>query len=250
MNDISTAERRLIAALDRLDHTVERTARRLIERPAPSSAPATPQPAEAEVSAEVAALHARQAATVEAMQMRLAEANERLASAGDEAARLAAANDELARANRALLASGGISADDAITALEAEIEALHAARAAEIAQMGEILDALDRMLGVTTTPRSHSTAAKAARSGRRVEAEPARPVEKVPTADLTVMPDDDELAQQEFFADKAVRDAANDYETPSEAADLDDQAIEAVETDYNDDSDEDLPESYDDEERR
>ena len=95
--------------------------------------------------------------------MRLAEAHERLAGAGEQAARLAAANDELARANRALIAAidGEGAGDDPVrTALEAELEAQHAARAAEGAQMSEILDALDRMLGVTTTPRSHSSAAR------------------------------------------------------------------------------------------
>lgn len=165
MTDISRAERRLIAALDRLDHAVERGARRIAQAavmPPEPGAVAQDVASDAPVSAEIAALHGRQAATLEAMQMRLAEAHERLASAGAQAARLAGANDELARANRALIdaasgdwASAGTDATRA--ALEAEIEALRAARAAEIAQMAEILDALDRMLGVTTTPRSYST---------------------------------------------------------------------------------------------
>ena len=181
MTDISRAERRLIAALDRLDHAVERGARRIAQSAAetsaapiaaPDTAETAPPVAEAPVSAEIAALHDRQAATLEAMQVRLAEAHDRLASAGEQAARLAGANDELARANRLLIdaASGDWTADgpDATrAALEAEVEALRAARAAEIAQMAEILDALDRMLGVTTTPRSHST------EGRR-EARPGR----------------------------------------------------------------------------
>lgn len=166
MKVLSAAERRLIAALDRLDHAVEHAAQRMAEGPEPppdvEAAPATPS--DAAVSPDIAALHDRQAATLEAMQARLAEADDRLAAAGEQAARLAAANEELAQANRALIeAAGGPDAwaDSGevatFAALQAEVEALRAARAAEIAQMGEILDSLDRMLGFTTVPRSHST---------------------------------------------------------------------------------------------
>ncbi|SDL10152.1 hypothetical protein [Paracoccus chinensis] len=169
MKDLSAAERRLIAALDRLDAVVEGAAHRMAtmqaRMPAPRPAATAPvQGADPGLSPQIAALHDRQVATLEAMQARLAEAHERLAAAGGQAARLAAANDELAQANRALIeasaspegwAERGEAA--ARAALQAEVEALRAAREAEVAQMGEILDALDRMLGVTTTPRSHST---------------------------------------------------------------------------------------------
>lgn len=158
MKDLSAAERRLIAALDRMDHAVERAARRMAELGAAAMAPAPVAPSApgADVSAEVAALHDRQAATVEAMQQQLGRAHERLAETGARAAQLAAANDALAQANRQLAeAAGGAPADWArdggaaiLAALEAELAALRAARAAEIAHMGEILDALDRMLGV------------------------------------------------------------------------------------------------------
>ena len=238
MTDISRAERRLIAALDRLDHAVERAARRIALPTAPVAPvapaagqvarPSDPEPqthsappvTEAPVSAEVAALHGRQAATLEAMQMRLAEAHERLAATGEQAARLAAANDDLARANRALIdaASETWPADgpDATrAALEAEVEALRAARAAEIAQMAEILDALDRMLGITTTPRSHSTEMRrdAGRAGRphaapepadaatpqdpaaRAESAAEAPAEPEPR-ELTVIRDADPLPEE------------------------------------------------------
>lgn len=157
MKDLSAAERRLIAALDRMDHAVERAARRMAELGAAAVAPApAPSAPGTDVSAEVAALHDRQAATVEAMQQQLGRAHERLAETGARAAQLAAANDALAQANRQLAAAaGGAPADWArdggaaiLAALEAELAALRAARAAEIAHMGEILDALDRMLGV------------------------------------------------------------------------------------------------------
>lgn len=169
MKDLSAAERRLIAALDRMDHAVERAARRMAELGAAATAPASVAPSApaADVSAEVAALHDRQAATVEAMQQQLGRAHERLAETGAHAAQLAAANDALAQANRQLAeAAGGAPADWArdggaaiLAALEAELAALRAARAAEIAHMGEILDALDRMLGV---PPAASSAASPA----------------------------------------------------------------------------------------
>lgn len=182
MSELSFAERRLIAALDRLDYVVERAALRMAEHVQPTAPSTAVDGADGaaravpEMSAEIAALHDRQAATLEAMQTRLNEAHERLASTGDQAARLAAANDDLARANRALIhaaeSADGWAAGGDTAALEAEIEALRAARAAEVEQMGEILDALDRMLGVTTTPRSHSTGGRAAtgrNGGERAE---------------------------------------------------------------------------------
>lgn len=172
MTDFSAAEHRLTAALERLDRSVERAARRLADRgPADGAAAGQSETAAGRVTpaapplAEMEALRARQGATLEAMQMRLSEAHERLAGAGHSAAALAAANEALTLANRDLIEQlrGGVTdAEPAIrAALDAEIESLRAARDAEVAQMGEILDALDRMLGVTTTPRSHSTAGRA-----------------------------------------------------------------------------------------
>lgn len=164
MKDLSTAERRLIAALDRVDHALDRAAQRIGElSAAPAAAPATPVgPAGApvEIAADIAALHQRQAATLDAVQGRLAEAHRRLSETGEQAARLAAANEALVRANRQLVAAAGGAPGDwardggaaALAAVEAEVEALRAARAAEIAQMGDILDALDRMLGVPPLP--------------------------------------------------------------------------------------------------
>ena len=145
------------------------------------------------------------AATLEAMQARLAEAHERLAAAGGQAARLAAANDELAQANRALIeasASPEVWAEHgeaaALAALQAEVEALRAAREAEVAQMGEILDALDRMLGVTTTPRSHSTWNWAQASADASDA--TFPGHEPPPRPLPDDEDEAELPEEEFTA--------------------------------------------------
>ena len=75
---------------------------------------------------------------------------------------------------------------------------LRAARAAEIAQMGEILDALDRMLGVTTTPRSHST-----RNWARADADASDATFPGHEPPLRPLPDDEdeaELPEEEFTA--------------------------------------------------
>ena len=77
MKDLSAAERRLIAALDRLDAVVDGAAHRMAamqaRMPAPKPAPSAPvQGADAGLSPQIAALHDRQAATLEAMQARLA----------------------------------------------------------------------------------------------------------------------------------------------------------------------------------
>lgn len=213
MKVLSAAERRLIAALDRLDHAVEQAGRRMAETPA-ARHDIPVAPADGAISPEIAALHDRQAATLEAMQTRLAEADERLAAAGEQAARLAAANEELAQANRALIeaAGGGPEAwaDSGevatFAALQAEVEALRAARAAEIAKMGEILDALDRMLGVTPAPRSHSADAQAIAGGHATEVdadieeakpEAAQPRDDDSARELSVLRDEDPLPEYE-----------------------------------------------------
>lgn len=148
MSDISASERRLSAALDRIDQLLEAG----VARPAAAGGGG-----EARVIAELRAENARLTAELSALRAAqetgsdagLAEARARLAEAGEQAARLAAANDDLAAANRALIdaVSGSGEGDQAsIEALEAEVEALRAARSAEIAQLGDIMLELDRLL--------------------------------------------------------------------------------------------------------
>lgn len=131
MSDISISERRLSAALDRIDQYLDRGG----------------------VAQGSGASDLR--VELEAAQARIAELMERPAtpaSDGDmaeQAARLAAANDGLAAANRALIAAMA-GEDDRIEAiglaLEAEIEALRAARAADSAQLASLLVEVERLL--------------------------------------------------------------------------------------------------------
>lgn len=163
MSDISASERRLSAALDRLDQLLDTQ---------PAAVPAT---APGEDPAQIAALtrqleqlqaendQLRQAPAVEApavqpdqdaVQPDQDQDQDDLRRQLDEAtqrnAEMAAANDQLSEANRNLIEAqetGGIGADEIRDALEAEVKALRAARQAEIAQMGEIMAELERLLG-------------------------------------------------------------------------------------------------------
>ncbi|MFN3526335.1 MAG: hypothetical protein ACK4YU_09615 [Paracoccus sp. (in: a-proteobacteria)] len=137
MTEITASERRLTAALDRIDRVLE-TGTRHVSAPLP----ADDQP---DQTAENAALRDKAARLAQA----LAEAEDRQRQTADEAARLSNANEELAAANRLLIEArdtGGVTADEALIALEAEITALRAARAAEMAQMGDIMAELERLL--------------------------------------------------------------------------------------------------------
>lgn len=161
MSDISASERRLSAALDRLDQLLDTQ---------PAAVPVT---APGEDPAQIAALtlqleqlqaendQLRQAPAVEAPAVQpdqdtvqpdqdQDDLRRQLDEATQRNAEMAVANDQLAEANRNLIEAqetGGIGADEIRDALEAEVKALRAARQAEIAQMGEIMAELERLLG-------------------------------------------------------------------------------------------------------
>lgn len=127
MSDISVSERRLSAALDRIDQILDRG----------GAVHAAPGP---DLRAELQAAHAR----IDALTEQLGQQD-----MAEQAARLAAANDELAAANRALIqaiAGEGDTVEAVSVALEAEIEALRAARAAEAAQLGALMAEVERLL--------------------------------------------------------------------------------------------------------
>ncbi len=150
-NDLNASEKRLFAALDRIDAYLDRAA----QGPAPAAA--------GDGTAVDVASEQRHAAALADLQARLDEAQRQLTAAGRQAVAMSAANDVLAKANRKLLdAAGSISGDDACAALQAEIDALRAARGAEISQLGEIVEALDRMLD-TPAPGSSRAAVRAAK---------------------------------------------------------------------------------------
>lgn len=160
MSDITELERRISAALERLDAGIEALA-------------AAPQPAEAAVrdDAELArlneALEAERAAnaqltervravrekqetTVGALESKVERLSGQLDAADAELQRLKRLNEELSEANRELgaAAARGVAEPDLINrAMITELEAMRAARAAEIAEMNEILAELKPLIG-------------------------------------------------------------------------------------------------------
>lgn len=133
MSDISVSERRLSAALDRIDQILDRG----------GAVHAAPGP---DLRAELQAAHAQ----IDALTEQLGQQD-----MAEQAARLAAANDDLAAANRALIqaAAGDGDAIEAVSiALEAEIEALRATRAAEAAQLGALMAEVERLLAEDGAP--------------------------------------------------------------------------------------------------
>lgn len=149
MSDIKASERRLAAALDRMDY--------LLETATPRQAGTRGgDPALQSRLDQALADNERLQAALEAMRPPLPSGNDlatsgddRLVDLADHAARLSQANEELIAANRGLIeaASGQTDGVEAVAvALEAEIEALRAARAAEIAEIAGIMAELQRLL--------------------------------------------------------------------------------------------------------
>lgn len=154
MTDISVSERRLSAALDRIDQLLEAG---LTPRGARTGDDGAELQAALAENARLQDLLAAQKPATMPADDTLAEAAHRIAAATEQAARLAAANDDLAAANRILIeaAAGDSDRVEAVSvALEAEIEALRAARAAEIAQLGDIMAELERLMAGDAAART------------------------------------------------------------------------------------------------
>ena len=147
MSDITASERRLSAALDRLDQLLEAGQKRDGDHPG-ALADLTRRLAEAEsrnADLERQLSEGQPAAATS----QLFDLQARLETASEQSARLSAANEDLMAANRNLIdaeQTGGVGEDERREALEAEIAALRAAREAEMAQMSEIMTELERLL--------------------------------------------------------------------------------------------------------
>lgn len=220
-DDLTASEKRLIAALDRLDHFIDRAA--LMRGEAVAAPPIAEDPAGIEhslhaaqtenqrLSGELMLAHERQQAQLVASEAKLAATHDRLLAAGQEAARLAATNETLVAANRALIAATGEPADEIRLALEAEIKSLRAIRDAEIAQMGDLLSMLDQMIG-TPAPEPVEAAPVNTASARTAPAASAPPA----VAAVLEMPMPEQVTE---FADASQGEGAgrdNDASAPSE----------------------------------
>lgn len=161
MQQIDEQERRLAAALARIGAAAER----LLEPPAAGTVAAANEPdsaaeveaamlrarlAEAEAQvADLAALDAnlreRQGATVATLEARVAALTQQIDAQGIESQRLRMVNVQLREALRGLreaLSEGMADAGQINRALQAEVDAMHAARQSEAAELDALLAAL------------------------------------------------------------------------------------------------------------
>ncbi len=166
MSEITELERRISAALDRIDKGVDA----LTRIPAAASPAATADPeaqarseeltqlraaleaersSNAELTERVRALRERQDTAISGLERRLARATEQLDAQGLELRRMKKANAELMEVTRELRAGSADTASEAdllSRSMSAELEALRAERRAEAAEMEEILAALDPLI--------------------------------------------------------------------------------------------------------
>lgn len=152
IGNLNTSEKRLLAALDRIDTSIARAAQELRE----GAAGAAPRgDGDAKAGDALAAENLRLGEELAAAQARIAALENEHRAAVAQIAELGSANEALAQANNQLLLradGGGAGADDTgrdeiRAALEAENAALRQAREAEIGRIGAIVAALDALLG-------------------------------------------------------------------------------------------------------
>lgn len=179
MSDIKASERRLAAALDRIDYLLETAPLGAARGAGAGDDGAALAGVQSRLDQALADNQGLQAA-LEAMRVTTAPptdattGNGQLSALTDQAARLSAANEELIAANRGLIeaVSGQNDQVEAVAlALEAEIEALRAARAAEIAQIAEIMAELQRLLSDSAATDAPFAADVAGMDGARVQAD-------------------------------------------------------------------------------
>lgn len=109
---------------------------------------ATAQEEKAKLSERVQAIRDKQETTLAAMERQLLQALQTAEAAQAESARLRHANADLVAANRALLEASGDPAPHLVNgAMQAELDAMRAARAVELAEIDEILHSLAPLIG-------------------------------------------------------------------------------------------------------
>lgn len=178
MSELAEYERRITDALERIGRgadvlIAQRAA--LAETPAPpgaepetaaetAAAVAEPAPespemadlrerlaaeraANAQLTERVRAIREKQETTLSALERRLVQATRALDVAQGEASRLKRANADLAEANRMLVDTGGRAEAHLINrAMQAELEAMRAARAWEASELAEIIGGLEPLV--------------------------------------------------------------------------------------------------------
>lgn len=103
--------------------------------------------ANAQLSERVRAIREKQETTLSALEKRLAQATRAFEAVQAEATRLKRANADLVETNRALVeAAGDVPAHLVNRAMQAELEALRAARAWETAELSDIIAGLEPLV--------------------------------------------------------------------------------------------------------
>ena len=103
--------------------------------------------ANAQLSERVRAIREKQETTLSALEKRLAQATRAFEAVQAEATRLKRANADLVETNRALVeAAGDVPAHLVNRAMQAELEALRAARAWEVTELSDIIAGLEPLV--------------------------------------------------------------------------------------------------------
>ncbi|MEI2804971.1 hypothetical protein [Albidovulum sp.] len=164
MSDIAELERRISAALARIDAGVEALA--AMPPAEPAAGPSAirddaeimrlaedldaERAANAQLTERVRAIKEKQEGVVGALETKVERLTGQLNTADAEIQRLKRLNHDLSEANRALgaAAAAGVAEPDLINrSMISELETMRAARAAEIAEMNEILAELKPLIG-------------------------------------------------------------------------------------------------------
>lgn len=160
MSDIAELERRISAALERIEAGLDRVDAMPAAAPVEARDDAEVERLREELEAErtanaqlterVRAIKDKQETMVGALEKKVERLTMQLNAAGEDAQRLRQFNEELTESNRALAAAAekGVVEPGLINrALMTELEAMRAARAAEMAEMDEILSELKPLIG-------------------------------------------------------------------------------------------------------
>lgn len=168
MSELAEYERRITDALERIGRGADVliSHRHPVAEPVVALPEAEPEPepesaemaelrerleaeraANAQLTERVRAIREKQETTLAALERRLVQATRALDVAQGEASRLKRANADLVEANRMLVETGGRAEAHLINrAMQAELEAMRAARAWEASELAEIIGGLEPLV--------------------------------------------------------------------------------------------------------
>ncbi|MCV2870480.1 hypothetical protein OEW28_17850 [Defluviimonas sp. WL0002] len=150
MSDITELERRVTAALTRIDRALDGMSRPSADDPALREALETERAANAQLTERVRAIKEKQETIASSLERKVAQLTRQLDTSSRELARQRAVNADLVATNRRLndAARDGLASVELVNAaMESELVALRAEREAEVAEIDEILAELKPLIG-------------------------------------------------------------------------------------------------------